>query len=387
MSEMQEKVELKEELVQKPSKYQLVTRKMEPMLMGISNAVRRAMIGVGEKANIRRKKSLIAKVNLSELQKNEINAFYKKHYGKKVPFHWHRLYQSYTGTYHYDYFPEVLWSTKLEPLLNPYREADFLGDKNLLEPLFGAVEGVRIPKTYLSCVKGFFRSADMEMLDRKGGEEALQNIGRCVIKKTVETSSGRDVALCDIQNGVDKKSGFCVSELLSLFGNNFIVQELIEQFAPLATLNKSSLNTFRVMTYLLDGAVYHCPPALRLGRSGAEKDNIHYGGICVGVTETGRLRKYAFSEQGEAFEEHPDSHITLLDYEIPGFDRLIDVAHRLHARVPYLGLVSWDLSLDKNGIPVLIEMNTMRQSAWFCQMVNGEPLFGENTSKILEIIR
>ena len=81
------------------------------------------------------------------------------------------------------------------------------------------------------------------------------------------------------------------------------------------------------------------------------------------------------------------SHVSFSGYEIPGFSKLVDVAHRLHAQIPYLGLISWDLSFDKDGVPVLIEMNTTRQSAWFCQMVNGEPLFGENTAKILEMIR
>lgn len=46
-----------------------------------------------------------------------------------------------------------------------------------------------------------------------------------------------------------------------------------------------------------------------------------------------------------------------------------------------------DLSLDTEGAVVLIEVNTTGQSAWFCQMVNGESLFGENTGKMLQLIR
>ncbi len=59
----------------------------------------------------------------------------------------------------------------------------------------------------------------------------------------------------------------------------------------------------------------------------------------------------------------------------------------MHANLPYLGILSWDLSLDTEGAVVLIEVNTTGQSAWFCQMVNGEPLFGENTGKMLQLIR
>lgn len=59
----------------------------------------------------------------------------------------------------------------------------------------------------------------------------------------------------------------------------------------------------------------------------------------------------------------------------------------MHANLPYLGILSWDLSLDTEGSVVLIEVNTTGQSAWFCQMVNGESLFGENTGKMLQLIR
>lgn len=377
----------KKELTQKPGKYQRVTAKMERVFVGVSNTVRRAMIKVGERSNVKRKADLIDKVTLTDEQKKEIHDFFKKYYGKALPDSWHRLYQSYTGIYRYNYFPEVLLSLELEPRLNPYREAEFLGDKNLLDTFFGTVEGVHIPKTYLSCVKGRIRTGDKKMIVREEAVALLSELGRCVIKKTTETNSGRDVAMCDLREGVDQKTGLAVSELLTQFGNDFVVQELVEQYEPLAKLNASSLNTFRVMTYILDGKIYHCPPALRLGRSGADKDNIHYGGICVGITEEGILRENAFSEQGDAYAAHPDSGVVFAGYEIPGFSKLTEVAHRLHERIPYLGLISWDLSLDRDGTPVLIEMNTTRQSAWFCQMVNGEPLFGENTAKILEMIR
>ena len=59
----------------------------------------------------------------------------------------------------------------------------------------------------------------------------------------------------------------------------------------------------------------------------------------------------------------------------------------MHANLPYLGILSWDLSLDTEGAVVIIEVNTTGQSAWFCQMVNGESLFGENTGKMLQLIR
>lgn len=78
------------------------------------------------------------------------------------------------------------------------------------------------------------------------------------------------------------------------FGNNFVVQELIHQADVLATLNPSSVNTFRVITYILDDRIHICPIALRLGRSSSDRDNIHYGGVCIGINADGTLKKKHF---------------------------------------------------------------------------------------------
>ena len=374
-------------LTQKPSKYVFVTNKMERALVKFSSFVRRKMILFGEKASIKRKKALINKVNLTKEQKAEITKFFKKHYGKAIPYKWHRLYQSYTGKFCYDYFPEILFSTRLEPKLNPYREAEFLSDKNLLETFFGSVERIHIPKTIVSCVKGRYRIENKRMATKKEVESFLANTGKCVIKKTTETCSGRDVAICEIVAGKDVKSGLELDQILQQFGDNFVVQEFVEQFEAINKLNHSSLNTFRVATYILDGKIYHCAPVLRLGRYGYEKDNIHHGGVGIQISEDGVLGDVAYSEQGEEYLAHPDSKVVFAGYKIAGFSEIIKKAHELHAKLPYLGFVSWDFSLDKDGVPVLIEVNTYRQSAGICQRFTGKSLFGENTAKMLELIR
>lgn len=204
---------------------------------------------------------------------------------------------------------------------------------------------------------------------------------KCVIKKTIDTSSGRDVLIFNPEK-------MELEAELAKFGNDWIIQELIQQHPDLQALNDTSLNTFRVMTYICNEEICVCPVALRMGRAGADRDNIHYGGISIGVNADGTLRKYAFAEYGERLAEHPDSKVCFEGYKIYGADDLIrNTAKLCHERMPWLGILSWDLSVDSEGQIVLIEVNTTGQSAWFCQMVNGEPLFGENTGKMLELIR
>lgn len=339
----------------------------------------------GEYKNLKKKKPLLDSVQLSLEMKSEIDEFYKKHYGKKVKYHWHKLYQSYTGIFRKDYFPEILLSSKLEFVLNPQETANFLGDKNLLHQLFGSVEQVHIPETFFSCVNGVLKDGSHNLVSLDDITSVIKNKS-CVIKKTIETSSGRDVMICDFKDGTDTKSKMTVDEIIKSMGKNFVVQERVSQFKELSNLYPDSLNTFRVMTYIANGNIYHCPLALRLARNGADRDNIHYGGICVGVDDEGYLYEKAFEEYGNSYEMHPDTKVKFKGYKLSKIDELISCAKKLHACIPVLGIVSWDLTFDEEGKVTLIEANTVGQSAWFPQMIQGKSLFGENTPYMLELI-
>lgn len=330
--------------------------------------------------NINRKKNLYESIVLSSEQEKEIQNLFLKSYGKTISTKWHRLYTSYTGVFCANYFPEILFSTELEPITNPDKTAMFLGDKNWLPILFGGLN-VHIPETYLCCINGIIFDKDRNPITKEKAVAILGFYKEFVIKKSIDTSSGRDVLI--VHNHAGNSMDY-----LSKFGNNYVVQETIKQSKELSLLNPTSINTFRVMTYFCDGEIFVCPVALRMGRAHADRDNIHYGGISIGVNSDGTLKETAFSEYGDRFLTHPDTGITFKGYLIPEAGEMLrETAKKLHCNVPYLGILSWDLTIDENGHISLIEVNTIGQSAWFPQMVNGEPLFGNNTGKMLSRIK
>ena len=362
-----------------------ITNGIEKKLLKILAEGRKLVILMGEIKNIRRKKNIINKVILSKEQKAEIDEFFINNYGKKVKYHWHRLYQSYTGMFNKEYFPEVLFSCELEPLLNNKQIARVVGDKNLLCQFLGQVKGIHIPQTYVSCINGILRDENNNLINKEQVCSIISN-KVCIIKKTIDTSSGRDVFVCDFIDGVDRKSHMTISEIIEDMGDNFIIQEKIIQHEDLMKLYPNSLNTFRVITYIANNKIFHAPIALRLARGGSDRDNIHYGGIVVGVEDNGSLFNKAFDEFGSDFTHHPDTKIEFSGYKINRIDEMIDCAKKLHACIPYLGIVSWDLSIDSEGLITLIEANTWGQSAWFPQMIQGKSLFGDNTAYMLDKI-
>lgn len=361
--------------------------KLQVFVLGSYEFNRLFVTYIVEFINIIKKRKLIKTVSFNNNEKKEIKEFYRTNYGKSIPLFWHRLYQSYTGKYNVNYFPEILFSTKIEKKMNPFHPiSGQFGDKNLLLQLFGNVQDIVIPNTLFSCVNGVCRDNNNRIISKEKLIKGMNQI-QAVIKKSIDSSSGRDVLIINSKCGRDTILNTSIETIVNKFGNNFVVQEIIKQNEQLSHIYAHSLNTFRVITYILNGIIHVCPISLRIGRGGTDRDNIHYGGICVGVDDTGRLRDKAFTEYGERFEAHPDSGVVFSSVQFDFVMRMKTIAIKLHSHLPWLGIISWDFSVNQSNEMVLIEMNTTGQSAWFPQMVNGEALFGNNTIEILQLIK
>lgn len=335
---------------------------------------------------LEKKKNLYTKVKLNQKQKKQIDDFYIKNYGKKFSHKWHRLYQSYLNVFDEKYFPQILFSTKLEDQLNCRKISKVLEDKSLIGILYNDIKNLYIPKTYLLNCSGIFYNYERDIINKKEAFESLKNIGKVIIKPTIGSNSGRNVLMLNIVDGIDKNTDTSLIDILDRYNENYIIQECLKNSKELSKLNSSSLNTFRIVTYTIEGKMYHCPIALRIGTSGKNVDNLHSGGICVGVSDEGYLGKYALREKGDVFEHHPDTGVVFENYKIPLVEEIIKIAYECHKRTPHQGIASWDFTINDENKICLIEANLMGGGTWFLQCCNGRSLFGENTSYMLNKI-
>lgn len=344
---------------------------------------------LGEWLNIYKKKGLIKSVRLSKTEINTIQKVWKDHFGKTIPLYWHRLYASYTGQVDPLYFPEIYYSTILERKLNDFNVALSAEDKGQLDivlhdPLTNQSNTV---PSYIIRVSGVYYDNQRNMIDQNMALNTLRNIGKCVIKPTNDTDSGRGVRVLNLKEGVDTKTSEIIESILCSYTQDIIVQEYIHAHELIKALNPSSVNTIRIITYRCNGGIFHTPLAMRIGANNAEVDNIHAGGFVIGLDDEGNLNKYAFTEYGEKVAIHPMSNIEFGSYVIPGVQAAISMAERKHALFPRLTFISWDFTILDNGEPIIIEMNTRNQSAWFPQMVNGKSLFGDNTVFMINLLK
>ena len=366
-------------------------KKLTGWIDGAESRIEEAKIVYSEKKAIRKKRPLFRNVSWTEKESAEFLSFWVSHYGKKFPPDWHKLYQSMNGHFDIKYFPEILYTSKLEPLLNPQNYCDVFSDKNLLEVLFGDEETVRTPKTFFGCANGTCFDGRREVIPETELVKGFSDIGDAVIKPTVDTGSGRDVCVVSMHDGTDIKSGRTVENLLSSFGRNFVVQEKLTPCEEMLKLAPNCVSTIRLITFIANHQVFHAPLVLRVGTGNSDVDNIHAGGLCVGMKDDGTLKRLAYrlgyGDKRDTFEVHPDSQITFFGYRIPSIETMISAAYRLHERVLQLGIISWDFTVDDCNKVVLIEANCRDQSVWFPQIVNECALFGENTEYMLELLR
>ena len=365
--------------------YRDITHLLEQWIIGIEIYKNK----YSEKKAIRKKRLLYNNVQWSDEERKSFEAYWISHYGKPFMDSWHKLYQSVNGTFDEKYFPDYLYSTEVEWRINPKAYCDVLSDKNLLSVLY-YIDHLHIPFTHVSCANGVFQDSTKRVITEKEAISIVSNIGKAVIKPTVDSGSGHNVIVVSMQDGIDTRSGESIRQFWHKYNRNFVVQELISPCDEISTLSPNALSTFRVITYRTDKGFFTAPLSMRVGTGSSDVDNIHAGGLVIGVNKDGTLKKYAYllgyGDRNEKVAMHPDSGISFEGYKIPMVPEMQEIAIKLHERIPQLGMVSWDLTIDNQKRVTLIEVNTRDQAVWFPQMVNGESIFGDNTPFFLEMI-
>ena len=132
-----------------------------------------------------------------------------------------------------------------------------------------------------------------------------------------------------------------------------------------------------------DGSVKILSSILRMGVGDSKVDNASSGGISVGIKENGQLKNVAYSNTGIRYDVHPSSNVHFEEVTIPNFEQMKELVIKLQSRFPYFRLISWDLAVDDNNEPLLIEANLCDGELDFHQLNNG-PIFGEDTEAILQ---
>ncbi len=293
-----------------------------------------------------------------------------------VKFAWY--YASQNQIYDHRYIPNTLIYTTIDQHFNDRKLGWGFNDKNYYSLIFA---GIKQPKTLVRKIKGMLFDEDYKQISVGKAVDLIKSKSEVICKPTLETGSGRGIRFWSVAEKYDEIIAFLEDKAQK----DYIVQAVINQHHELNRVHKSSLNTIRIVSVLMDEGVHILSSCLRMGTDGSRVDNVTAGGISCGIRDDGTLKEYAFSYySGNKFDTHPQG-LTFKGYKVPGYDKAIELIKKAHPIIGHFRLVSWDIAIDENGDAVLIEANMRNGGINLHQFSNG-PLFGDLTDEVLNEI-
>lgn len=335
---------------------------------------RRMELDYFKKKITKNNKDLVEHRKLTPAQKQEVQEFYKSMIGREVDLYSHEYFYSRTGVFTKEYVPTNLYHCEILPRANMHPFGEAYGDKNMIDILFPAE---KVAHTILKNMNGYFYVEGKPVSEA----EALafcHNIDDVIIKPSM-SYSGQGVQSLEVKNGMTNIDGMTIDQLFKKYDKNWLIQKKVKQHAGMSALNPTSINTLRILSYRSGMEVLIVYTVIRIGRLGQVIDNQCAGGISTTVTKDGKLGKYAFGGYSTDNIDKTDTGVVLDGYQIPSYDKAIAFVKDLHYRLPFFNLIGWDVAIQENGEPILIEWNHnpgLSQSA-FCSGM------GENTERII----
>lgn len=309
---------------------------------------------------------------LSDLQIKDVKDYYSK-YGYAIrQTYYHRILTSINDEFSVKYIPEDIFHVDILPALNCNRQAVAWGNKAMFDYFFPEET---FPKTIVRNMNGIFYDEKYEMITREKAGCIVKDLECFVIKPIVDTGSGIGVKYIDNISRLD--------ELFDNYRCDYLIQLPIEQHGFYKSLNSSSVNSLKIMSLLWNGEVRILSTVIRVGAKGSFTDNVSSGdAYMININQYGHMHAKKFNFTGNVIDDS-DFIEDFNNKSVPGYLSAVEVIKRMHMKLPYFRLISWDFAIDINENPILIEYNLRSPDAKMHQIFN-DPLFGDLTDEILK---
>lgn len=313
--------------------------------------------------------------NVKDLTKEEEDKIYKywKKYTDDFEIDYHKYYIDRTGKFDERFIPDDLFVGYIDGYLNNRAIEPGVADKNYFDMY---LKGFKLPKTYVHLINGIFEDENYNIISKSEAILLLLKQSKITVKPSMASYGGKNVHFFENPTRDDLEKYF-----QNLPSENLIFQETICQSKETAKLHPESLNTIRIMTLILNDDVKILPSAFRMGVGKSKVDNASFGGIYCKINDDGTLSNFAYDALGKRFEQHPDGG----KFEQVKFDFMIkiqDLVKKAAQRFPHFRLIGWDIAVDENNEPIIIEANLTMSGMDVIETICG-PLFGEYTEQVL----
>ncbi len=327
---------------------------------------------------------------LTKEQKIKIDDFYRKYYGKKVTYMWHNFITSFNDKFDVKYLTPTAF-VELRNKLNLNFDS-ILYDKNFLYNFIGLAK-VKVPKRLFYSIKNLFFDSSDNIISKEDLYNKLSNMGETFIKPSNLRSSGyaKNCRLINVINGIDIYSKKNIKDLIeSNYPQDFIIQEKIVCHKSISDIYSKSVNTFSIYTFIWNGEVKVLnKPVLKIGMNDATTDysGIEKEGLIIAMDSEGYLSEFALNiNKNKWYSSHPNTGLVFKNHKIENLKKVFESAKKLHSCVPWLGFCRWDITINLDGEPVLIETEPPGE-LFQQQILYKEGFFGDYTEEILTFLK
>ncbi len=310
----------------------------------------------------------------------------------KVNVDFYRFYANFIGD-DVNILADDIYHTVVEPILNEQSSQFVYGNKNyyelLMNPEIFPVCVLRnIAGDYMDREYKVLCMDDIEFKKRIIDNSRLRKLGRFISKPTTDTSGGNGVHLFTLsEDGIwtsENQETLSLGLLESWYKKDFIVQECIQPSSFVRQFNETSFSTFRIFTYrsVKDDSTHFIGGYLRVGAKGSFKDNVWGGGYACPILPNGRLASFATDSQRKRYNNINGISLKK-EFSIPNFDKILEMTKYVAEKNIPNRLLSFDIILDNENIPHVIEFNIKNQTVTTVQ-TSGNTFFGEFTDEVIE---
>lgn len=291
-------------------------------------------------------------------------------FGDRGYWPWLACYMEMRGEFKEGWVPSDYYSNELIRQLNPSAGAFLSSAKSFDHRLFGdfSLEPLAVK------ISGGFFGADMVPLTEDEFLQLMKKQKQEVVLKMDAGASGK---------GLTFKDSVDVTPDDFLPGINYVVQPVFEQHTLLKQLNRSSLNTVRIVTLLRPQQRVTLQYAvLKFGNMGARVDNfnIRQEGHFFCLDECGGLSAGPYNYWGQNTVSEDLYNIEMDSFSVPNFREAVEQCITSHLKFPYVRLIGWDVAISRDGVPRLIEWNAKKPAIFPDEALLG-PIFPKEISR------
>lgn len=293
-------------------------------------------------------------------------------FGDPGHWHWLALYAELSENYIEGWLPGDFYTFELIPYLNPRRLAYISTYKSFDHRAIGSFASEPVAVV----INGSFYNSAGDRLTPQQFSTMLKDYADDVVIKEDAAASGKGIRFMHSADlGPDEFN----------FAKSYLVQPLFRQHQALHEVYSGSVNTLRISTYMDPiGVVSVKHKLLRVGHSGNRIVNSGDQDIDLYMDATGKVTGDALDGIGRKREAtHPDSGYSFRDLKIPSMQDALDACKNAHYSFPYLRFIAWDLYIDVEGVPRMIEWNAVNPGIWVHEARQGPLWSREEIEEVL----